>query len=237
MLAPPFFAAAVGASRAPLPTMLPPPARIDAPASAPPRRRRRSADAPARTASSPSRNPPPMKPQLAAPDPSALAPRTLAGLVVRPVVREDAAVLIELCNEHAEQLALERRPYGPPRSDALELMEVLFEPPFGAWAWIAEVDGLHVGYASATAGFSMLERAYCLQLDDPYLRAPWRDRGIEAELFRQALDAARRFGCLNLQCQSPVWSDAARGADAPVRALRMDAMRYVVRMDSETAEA
>ncbi|ALN78200.1 acetyltransferase domain protein [Lysobacter antibioticus] len=240
MLAPPFFAAAVGASRAPLTTMLPPPARIDAPAHAPPpRRRRRGTDAPARTASSPSlsRNPLPMKPQLAAPDPSALAPRTLAGLVVRPVVRDDAAVLIELCNEHAEQLALERRPYGPPRSDALELMEVLFEPPFGAWAWIAEVDGLHVGYASATAGFSMLERAYCLQLDDPYLRAPWRDRGIEAELFRHALDAARRFGCLNLQCQSPLWSDAARGLEAPVRALRMDAMRYVVRMENETAEA
>jgi GNAT superfamily N-acetyltransferase len=178
-----------------------------------------------------------MKPQLAVPDPTALAPRTLAGLVVRPVVREDAAVLIELCDEHAEQLALERRPYGPPRSDALELMEVLFEPPFGAWAWIAEVDGLHVGYASATAGFSMLERAYCLQLDDPYLRAPWRGRGIEAELFRQAHDAARRFGCLNLQCQSPLWHEAARGLEAPVRALRMDAMRYVVRMDSETAEA
>ncbi|MGJ7903089.1 N-acetyltransferase family protein [Lysobacter sp. 1R34A] len=178
-----------------------------------------------------------MKPQPAAPDPTAPAPRTLAGLVVRPVVREDAAVLIELCNEHAEQLALERRPYGPPRNDALELMEVLFEPPFGAWAWIAEVDGLHVGYASATAGFSMLERAYCLQLDDPYLRAPWRGRGIEAELFRQALDAARRFGCLNLQCQSPLWSEAAREADAPVRALRMDAMRYVVRMDNETAAA
>lgn len=174
-----------------------------------------------------------MRAQPAAADPSGA--NAAAGLVVRPVQRQDAALLIALCQEHIEQRALERRPYGPPRSDALELLEVLFEPPYAAWAWIAEVDGQAVGYASATAGFSMLERAYCLHLDDPYLRAPWRERGIEVELFRQAREAAQRFGCLNLQCQSPLWSEAARRIDAPLRAVRMDAVRYVVRMDEPAA--
>lgn len=176
-----------------------------------------------------------MNPQLAVTrsDPAAAAP---AGLTVRAVTRADAAVLIALCQEHADRRALERRPYGPPRSDALELMEVLFEPPFAAWAWLAEADGEVVGYASATAGFSMLERAYCLQLDDPYVREPWQQRGAETALLRQAMAAARRFGCLNLQCQSPQWSEAARELEAPLRAVRVEAVRYVVRMEDESAQ-
>jgi len=157
--------------------------------------------------------------------------------VVRAVTRADAAILIALCQEHADRRELERRPYGPARVEALELMEVLFEPPYGAWAWLAEADGEVVGYASATAGFSMLERAYCLQLDDPYVREPWRERGVETELLRHALDAARRFGCLNLQCQSPQWSQAARALEAPLRAVRVEAVKYVVRMDEDAAQA
>ncbi|MEH6414675.1 GNAT family N-acetyltransferase [Pseudomonas sp. CGJS7] len=174
-----------------------------------------------------------MTPQLAASDPAPAAARAPLALSVRPVRPADAPTLIALCEEHADSRALERRPYGPPRADAMELMEVLFEPPFGAWAWLAEVDGAVVGYASATAGFSMLERAYCLQLDDPYVREPWRERGVETELLRQALEAAQRFGCLNLQCQSPLWSEAARELDAPLRAVRVEAMRYVVRTEGE----
>lgn len=175
-----------------------------------------------------------MNPQLAVPrsEPALAAP---AGLSVRALTRADAPTLIELCQEHSERRALERRAYGPPRSDALELMEVLFEPPFGAWAWLAEADGAVIGYASATAGFSMLERGYCLQLDDPYVREPWQNRGVETQLLHHALEAARRFGCLNLQCQSPLWSEAARALQAPLRAVRVEAVRYVVRMDEDTA--
>ncbi|UZW60750.1 GNAT family N-acetyltransferase [Lysobacter enzymogenes] len=175
-----------------------------------------------------------MNPQLAVTrsEPSLAAP---AGLSVRAVTRADAPTLIALCQEHSDRRALERRPYGPPRADALELMEVLFEPPFGAWAWLAEAGGEVIGYASATASFSMLERAYCLQLDDPYVREPWLERGVETALLGQALEAARRFGCLNLQCQSPQWSEAARELEAPLRAVRVEAVRYVVRMEDEIA--
>ncbi|MGH8079319.1 MAG: GNAT family N-acetyltransferase [Lysobacter sp.] len=171
-----------------------------------------------------------MNPQLAA---SATAPavRPSDRLRVRPVLPADAQTLIALCNEHCDSRALERRPFGPPRTDPLELMEVLFEPPFGAWAWLAEIEGDVVGYASATAGFSMLERAYCLQLDDPYVRPAWRGQGVETELLRQALDAAQRFGCLNLQCQSPLWSEAARALEAPLRAVRVEAVKYVMRVE------
>lgn len=176
-----------------------------------------------------------MKPQLAVTAPDVA--RAPARLNVRPVLPADAQTLIALCEEHAESRALERRPYGPPRSDAMELLEVLFEPPFGAWAWLAERDGEVIGYASATAGFSMLERAYCLQLDDPYVRGAWRGQGVETELLRQALEASQRFGCLNLQWQSPVWSEAARELDAPLRAVRVEAVRYVVRTEGEVTSA
>ncbi|UHQ23441.1 GNAT family N-acetyltransferase [Lysobacter sp. 5GHs7-4] len=141
---------------------------------------------------------------------------------------DDLPALLELCAEHAQHTAFERLPYGHAHDGLLELREALFEPPLRAWAWIAYVDGAAVGYASATVGFSLLERAYHLCLESLYVRAAWRERAVETLLFEQALDAAARFGCLNLQWQAPAWSEAARALDLPRRATRMEAVRYVL---------
>lgn len=157
--------------------------------------------------------------------PTTIAP---AGPQARSVRPEDLPALLRLCTEHAELTVFERLPYGHARDSLLELREALFEPPLRAWAWIAYVDGEAVAYASATVGFSLLERAYHLCLEGLYVRAAWREREIEALLFEQALDAAARFGCLNLQWQAPAWSEAARALDLPRRATRMEALRYVL---------
>lgn len=156
-----------------------------------------------------------------------------AGMHARSVQRADLPALMSLCEEHTAQSAFERLPYGHAHDGLLELQEALFEPPLRAWAWVAFVDGEAAGYASATVGFSLLERAYHLCLEGLYVRAAWRGRGIEPLLFEQALAAAERFGCINLQWQAPAWSEAARALDLPQRATRMEALRYVLPVAAE----
>ena len=151
----------------------------------------------------------------------------------RVVLPGDLPALLRLCAEHAEHTAFERLPYGHAHDGLLELREALFEPPLRAWAWIAYVDGEAVGYASATVGFSLLERAYHLCLEGLYVCAAWRGHGVEPLLFGQALAAAERFGCINLQWQAPAWSEAARALDLSRRATRMEALRYVLPVAAE----
>ncbi|RDZ26595.1 GNAT family N-acetyltransferase [Lysobacter silvisoli] len=151
-----------------------------------------------------------------------------AATIARAVRREDLPALLRLCDEHAGQAAFERLPYGPARDTLLELEEALFEPPLRAWAWIAYAGEEPVGYASASVGLSLLERAYHLSLDGLYVRPDWRERAVEALLFEQALAAARRFGCANLQWHAPAWSEAARALDLPRRATRIESLRYVL---------
>lgn len=107
---------------------------------------------------------------------------------LRPVVADDTPQLLRLCAEHAEQIAFERLPHGRARHDSLELLEALFEPPLRAWAWLLHSDDEAVGYAAATVGFSMLERAYYLQLE------PWYVRAAMAREWRRPAAAAAGTG-------------------------------------------
>jgi len=172
----------------------------------------------------------------------ALAPLAPPAVAVRPVGREDAAQLMQLCNEHAEQIAFERLPYGPTRQDPLELLEALFEPPLRAWAWLGHAEGEAIGYAAATVGFSVLERAYYLQLEQLHVRASWRALGVDLLLLQQAQALAVRLGCLNLQWQAPAWSAAVRQLSSRTRATRIETVRYVLPlharavMDSNAAD-
>lgn len=167
----------------------------------------------------------------------ALAPLSPPSVAVRPVGREDTAQLMQLCAEHAEQITFERLPYGPVRHDPLELHEALFEPPLRAWAWLGHADGEAVGYAAATVGFSMLERAYYLQLEQLHVRAAWRALGVDLLLLQQAQALAVRLGCVNLQWQAPAWSAAVRQLSSRTRATRIETVRYVLPMDQgATAE-
>ncbi|MEL1264035.1 GNAT family N-acetyltransferase [Pseudoxanthomonas putridarboris] len=125
--------------------------------------------------------------------------------VVR-VTRAHASVLMAMCDQHAA----ERGPPTPSRRTVLELMEALFEPPMRAWAWLAEYDGEPAGYAFATAGFSMLERAYYLNLEALFVPVSRRPSGIASALLTQARRMADEMGCVELRWQVPLWHRAER---------------------------
>lgn len=129
------------------------------------------------------------------------APSETAEIAIRRVTRADAATLMALCDAHRAECGDARAVHGAPRASVLELREALFEPPLRAWAWIAHRNGVAIGYAAATAGFSILERAYYLRLEAAYVDPAWRGRDVEAALWRTAQQAAGEFGCLSLQWQ------------------------------------
>lgn len=157
---------------------------------------------------------------------NAVSHALLPAIAVAPVTRADADTLLRLSREHAAQAELERRPFGPARSDTLEFLEALFEPPLRAWAWLVRVDGEAVGYAGATVGFSLLERGYSFHLDTLYVRAEHAGLGLDLALFEQAQAMAQRLGCLNLQWQAPVWTAAARRWSG--QAARSEVARFVM---------
>lgn len=123
---------------------------------------------------------------------------------IRAVARADAALLMALCDAQRAECGEDRAAFGPGNGAVLELMEALFEPPLRAWAWIARERAGAVGYAAATIGFSMLERAYYLRLESLYVDSAWRGRGVESELLQAARALAQQLGCVNLQ-----WQDGA----------------------------
>jgi len=150
-----------------------------------------------------------------------------AGLRITRVGRMHAPMLMALCAEHAAEAAFERRAYGPANGNVLELMEALFEPPLRAWAWLAERDGEAVGYASVTAGFSMLERAYYLNLESMFVRADARPSGAVAALLAQARRAAAELGCSNLRWQVPIGRAAAAQIELPGHPAAIGVVQYV----------
>jgi GNAT superfamily N-acetyltransferase len=149
------------------------------------------------------------------------------GMRIARVGRAHAPALMALCAEHAAESAFERRAYGPANGNVLELMEALFEPPLRAWAWLAERDGEAVGYASVTAGFSMLERAYYLNLEALFVRADARPSGAVAALLAQARRAAEELGCSNLRWQVPVGRAAPAQIELPGHPAAIGVIQYV----------
>ncbi|WP_334178713.1 GNAT family N-acetyltransferase [Pseudoxanthomonas sp.] len=124
------------------------------------------------------------------------------GIDVRRVTRAHAAVLMQLCDQQRAESP------DPPRTRAgtgvLELMEALFEPPLRAWAWMAEHRGEAAGYAFATVGFSMIERAYYFNLETLFVPAKARPSGVAARLLAEARRTASDLGCVDLRWQVPV---------------------------------
>jgi GNAT superfamily N-acetyltransferase len=121
---------------------------------------------------------------------------------IQRVTRGHAAVLMRLCDRQMAELP--EAPGTRMGGGVLELMEALFEPPLRAWAWIAERHGEPVGYAFATVGFSMIERAYYFNLEALFVTASARPSGIAAGLFAEARRTAAHLGCVDLRWQVPV---------------------------------
>ncbi|WP_368564214.1 hypothetical protein [Pseudoxanthomonas sp. UTMC 1351] len=155
-------------------------------------------------------------------------------LTVRRVTSADTTLLHALCEEHAQQVAHERWPFGRGRGDALELTEALFETPTRAWAWIAYADGRPHGYAGATAGCSLLERGNYFQIESLYVRAGAHAPEAERQLFLRVLRMARTLGCLNLQWRLPADQTQRVHAQLPVGCVRTALVHYVLPLGTST---
>jgi GNAT superfamily N-acetyltransferase len=129
---------------------------------------------------------------------------------IRRVTRAHAAALMQLCDRQRAELP--EMPGTRPAAGELELMEALFEPPLRAWAWIAERGGEPAGYAFATVGFSMIERAYYFNLEALFVPASARPSDIAHRLFAEARRTASELGCVDLRWQVPVGQAGAQMA-------------------------
>jgi GNAT superfamily N-acetyltransferase len=126
---------------------------------------------------------------------------------IRSVVPEDLPELLSLCVEHA---AFEQSPCVPQdHSNAFE--RALFGVPPRVHIWLAEIDGVAAGYASAAFEFSTWMAAEYLHLDCLYLREHARNRGVGEMLIEAVGGFALSQGCRAMQWQTPDWNaDAAR---------------------------
>lgn len=155
------------------------------------------------------------------------------GIGIRRVTRAQAAALMQLCDRQRAELP--QAPGTRPTAGVLELMEALFEPPLRAWAWIAERRGEPAGYAFATVGFSMIERAYYFNLEALFVPASDRPSDVASRLFAKARRMASDLGCADLRWQVPVGQGGASMA-MPGQAGAATMIQYVfptVRSDQD----
>lgn len=143
---------------------------------------------------------------------------------IRRVTRAHAAALMQLCDRQRAELP--ETPGTRPGAGVLELMEALFEPPLRAWAWIAERHGEPAGYAFATVGFSMIERAYYFNLETLFVSAHARPSDIASRLFDEARRTASDLGCVDLRWQVPV-GQGGPGMPLPGQAGAATMIQYV----------
>ena len=157
----------------------------------------------------------PLRPTLVACLPAPESPSWIRASVeddidIRRVTRGHASALMHLCDRQMAELPAT----SGMRSGAgvLELMEALFEPPLRAWAWIAERDRAPAGYAFATVGFSMIERAYYLNLEALFVPASARPSDVAVRLLSEARRTAADLGCVDLRWQVPAGQGGAQMA-------------------------
>lgn len=143
------------------------------------------------------------------------------GARVRAAVPQDAAVLAQLCQDHAAFEHIDYRPAGHAQrlSQALQAGRVR--------AWLAEQDGLAVGYASVTLDFATLDARPFAHLDCLYLAPDARGLGLGRALMEVVRQFAQSQGCVNLQWQTPAWNQPAIDFYDKTGARRADKQRYV----------
>lgn len=75
--------------------------------------------------------------------------------------------------------------------------------------FVAEADGLPVGYATLTFDASTWSATMYAHLDCLYVRHDYRNAGVGPLLFSAAADSAREEGVDELQWQTPSWNSGA----------------------------
>jgi L-amino acid N-acyltransferase YncA len=124
--------------------------------------------------------------------------------MIRRARRADLAAVVALVAEHA---AFER---AAAATEGLE--ERLAAAAFQAgrlFIWVAERDGVLVGYASASREFATWQGAEHLHLDCLFLGEGARGLGLGAAFMQAVTAHARQEGLDRVEWQTPAWNEAA----------------------------
>jgi len=127
--------------------------------------------------------------------------------MIRGVTAADLPELVRLCAGHA---VFERMPFTD-EGLVERLGLALFSSPARLHAWVAETDGVMVGYVSAALEFSTWHARDFVHMDCLFLREGCRGQGLGAALLDRVVDFAREQGVDEVQWQTPDWNlEAAR---------------------------
>ncbi|HTK07135.1 MAG TPA: GNAT family N-acetyltransferase [Ktedonobacteraceae bacterium] len=125
--------------------------------------------------------------------------------LIRTATPADIEALVVLCAEHA---AYEGAIFDPQHKQE-RLASALFSATPRLYAWVVELHGQIVGFATATEEFSTWDAASFLHMDCLYLREEVRGSGLGRLLVREIARLALKLECINLQWQTPAWNQHA----------------------------
>jgi GNAT superfamily N-acetyltransferase len=135
------------------------------------------------------------------------SPSSRPALAIRPARPEDSATIANLVYELAVYEKLEEFA----QASAEDFRHHLFGPRPHAEAILAEVDGLPVGFAMVFPTFSTFRGQPGLYLEDIFVRAPHRGKGIGKALLASVARLARQRGIGRLEWAVLNWNEPAIG--------------------------
>ncbi len=162
------------------------------------------------------------------------SPGPSSSILVRRAARADAPALLRLIVALAE---FEKLP--PPDAAAQErLIQDGFGrmPRYEAWLAFWEEEREPVGYAFLVETYSSFEAAPTLYLEDIFVWAVYRGRGIGSTLLRNCIQIAHDRGCARMEWTCLDWNTRAQEAYEKIGAQRLSEW-YLYRMRRAAMEA
>jgi GNAT superfamily N-acetyltransferase len=147
---------------------------------------------------------------------------------VRRIRADEVEALIPLCIEHAK---FERAPEIDTAGLADRLIARIFAKHSPLLTWIAHIDGLIVGYATATAEFGTWTARDYWHVDCLYVVAHMRGHGIGQDLMQAVCKEATEQNISELQWQTPDWNVDAQRFYARLGASMQLKARFTLQID------
>ena len=123
---------------------------------------------------------------------------------IRPAVADDCPAMLELIKELA---VFERAP-----DEVTVSPEHFRESGFGNspvwWAWVAEAEGVVVGFALYYVRYSTW-KGQRMYLEDIIVNEPWRGKGIGRQLMDKLIEVAREKKFTGMMWQVLDWNEPA----------------------------
>lgn len=139
-------------------------------------------------------------------------------LVIREAAAADAALIVDLIGE----LALYERAPERARATRADIERALFGPQPKVRALIADWNGEPAGFAVYFFNFSTWTGRHGVYLEDLFVRAPARGKGVGKALLVRLAQIARADDCARFEWSVLDWNEAAIGFYKALGARPMD---------------